>query len=121
MALSVTPQASPLGANLIQETSSSSTVVANATGAAATLHMVDIDNAANGSAVYLKIYDNAAPTVGTTAADMVFRCAGSSRRVYALPTGELLANALSFATVTGAAESSTTSPGSAVIVRVLTS
>lgn len=121
MSLSVTPQASPLGARLVEETSSSATPVKNATGASGTIFMIEVDNVLNGTPVYLKVYDNANPTVGTTPADFVLKVPANGRRAIGIPLGLPFTAALSFATVTGAAESNTASPGSAVIARFLTS
>lgn len=119
MALSVTPQASPLAARLVEETAANATSKNNVTGAAGILYSIDIDNP-NASPVYLKIYDNAAPTVGTTPADWVIKIAASSRRAMAFHLG-LAFSALSFAVVTGADQANVTSPSTGVLVRLSTS
>ncbi|APU88968.1 hypothetical protein Rctr197k_171 [Virus Rctr197k] len=119
MALSITPQASPLATRLVEETAATSTAENNVTGAAGSLYMVDVDNP-NGTVVYLKIYDNAAPTIGTTPADWVFRIPASARRTFAMPLG-LAFTALSFAVVTGADQASVAAPASGVLVRLVTS
>ena len=124
MALSVTPQASPLGANLVQDDNNAGTTatpVLNATGAPGSIYMVDIDNAAGAAEVYLKIYDDAAPTVGVTAANWVFRCGVGIRRSCVIPEGYAFANALSFATVIEADQTGTTSSPTDVIIRIVTS
>lgn len=118
--MSVTPQASPLAARLVVETAASATANANVTGASGVLYFADIDNSANVAAVYLKLYNNAAPTVGTTPADWVLRVAPSVRRSVVIPEGFAF-TALSFAVVTGASEDDTTSPANPVIVRLATS
>lgn len=118
MALSVTPQASPLATILVEETAASSTAKNNVTGGAGILYAIDVDNP-NASSVFLKIYDSAAPTVGTTAADYVLRVAASSRRTVAIFAGFAF-TALSFAVVAGADQANTTAPASGVTVRLAT-
>jgi hypothetical protein len=84
--------------------------------------MIEIDNSAVGVDVYLKIYDNLAPTVGTTAADWVVRCPGLARRSCVIPGGYDFDNGLSFATVTEADQTGTIDPpGGSVAVRIVTS
>jgi hypothetical protein len=84
--------------------------------------MIEIDNSAVSVDVYLKIYDNLAPTVGTTAADWVVRCPSRARRSCVIPGGYEFSNGLSFATVIGADQASTMNPpGGSVIVRIVTS
>lgn len=118
--MSVTPQASPLASRLVVETTASATPNVNVTGTSGVIYMIDVDNSANVAAVYLKLYDNPAPTVGTTPADWVVRIGPSVRRSAVIPEGYAY-TALSFAVVTGAAEDNTTSPASPVIVRLATS
>jgi hypothetical protein len=120
MTLSVTTQASPFAAKLVQETSASATPDNNVTSAAGVLYLVDIDNSANPAAVYLKVFNNAAPVVGTTPADLVFMVAANTRRSYSMIEGIAFA-ALSFACVTGASQANVTSPANPVIVRLLAS
>lgn len=119
MALTITPQANPLGATLVQQTAASATPNNNVLGAAGTLYMVEVDNAANVAAVYVKLFNNAAPTVGTTPADEVYMCPAGVARVWAIPQGVSYSVAVSLACVTGAAEASTTSPPNPVVVRLL--
>lgn len=118
MALSVTPQSSPLATKLVEETAANATTKNNVTGAAGVLYMIDVDNP-NASVVYLKIWDNAAPTIGTTPADFVVKIAASVRRAMAVPLGFAF-TALSFAVVTGADQANVTSPASGVSVRLAT-
>lgn len=117
---SVTPQASPLGAKLVEIASLNNTVCANVTGASGTLFMVEIDNTANAERIYVKIYDDAAPVVGETDEDLIFYVNPSERVQFAMPT-PLIFTALSMAAVKEKATTGVTSPDSAVIVRALTS
>jgi len=118
---SVTPQASPLGASLVNIADLDNTVCPNVTGGSGTMHMIEIDNTANGGeAIYVKVYDDAAPTVGTTDEDWIFRADAGKSIIYAMPEAVAF-TALSLAAVKEAATTGTTSPDSAVIVRILTS
>ena len=121
MPLTVTAQANPLGSTIVQQTTATATPDQNATGAAGTLHLVDIDNTANGAIVYVKIYDLAGGVVvGTTAPDWIFRVPPSVRRSFAIPVGVTLLNGFSFAATQEAGTAGNTSPAGAVIVRLLT-
>jgi hypothetical protein len=87
------------------------------------IFQVRIDNSANTSAVYLKIYDAASAasvTVGTTDPDMIFPCAGESVAEFSLYPGAYITNGLHMACVTTPGTAGTTSPSSSVIVRLLT-
>lgn len=118
MTLSTTLIGNPVGSKLIQETAATNAIEANVTGASGALFMIDIDNT-NAGAVYLKLFDNAAPVLGTTAPDFVLRISANTRRSVAIPLGFAF-NALSFAVVTGAAEASVAAPVSGVAVRLVT-
>ena len=122
MALSVSTQASPVATRLVVQTSATATADNNITNATGSVYMVDIDNTANaGQAVYVKLYDNASPTVGTTAPDIVCLATQGIRRQYVMPEGVAFGTAISMCCVTAGGTAGTTSPSSAVIVRLLTS
>jgi len=121
MAVTVTNQSTPLGARLVYDSSATSTAVDNTTGAAGTLYMVEIDNTANGAISYFKLVNATSATAGTTAASMVFMCPASAKRSFAFPEGIAFSAGFSHWCVTGAAESNTTGPSSAVKVRYVTS
>jgi hypothetical protein len=118
MALTTTPQPTPLAAVLAVQTSATAAPDLNITGASGSWFMVDIDNTANAAVTYVKIYDDAAPTVGTTEPDWVLRADATKRVVYAVSTSVAFA-AMSFAAVTTPGRAGTTSPVSAVPVRVM--
>jgi hypothetical protein len=78
-----------------------------------------IDNSANSAASYVKLYDNAAPTVGTTVPDeVIYVRAGRVRRIN-YSTDKLEFNtALSWACVTTGGTSGVTAPTSSVSMTV---
>jgi hypothetical protein len=121
MAVTVTNQSNPLGAKLVQDTSAGGTAIDNTTGATGTLYAVEVDNTANASAVYFKMADSTNATAGTTAADICLMCDASTKINYVFPTGIAFSSGFSHWCVTAAAESNTTSPGSSVIARYVTS
>ena len=121
MAVTVTNQSNPLGAKVVQDTAASNTAVDNTTGASGTLYAIEVDNSNNGSAVYFKLADSTNATAGTTAADIVLKCAGSTKTNYVVVGGVAFSNGFSHWCVTAAAEDNTTAPGSSVVVRYVTS
>ena len=120
MAVTVTNQSNPLASKIVQDTAASNTAVDNTTGASGVLYLVEVDNTSYGAVVYFKLADSANATAGTTAADMVFRCAASVKRSYVFPEGVAFSNGFSHWCVTGAGESNTSAPGT-VVVRYVTS
>lgn len=121
MTLSVTPQASPLAGRLVAETVAGVAPDNNVLGGAGSLFAIDVDNSANVAPVYLKLFDNAAPVVGTTPADFVFKVPASARRFLASTEGLPFTTALSFACVGGADQANVIAPTNPVIVRLVTS
>ncbi len=119
MALTATPQPTPLASVLVQETSATASPGLNVTGASGAWFMIDIDNTLNAAITYVKLYDDAAPTVGTTEPTWVLKAPATTRLVYAVSTSVAFATALSFAAVTTPGRSGTTSPVSAVAVRIM--
>ena len=89
----------------------------NVTGAASTVHLVQIDNTSNsGTRVFFKMYDAANPTIGTDAPDYILPVQGGAKRTFVSPDGFVFSTAVSYACVTGAAKSDTTAPSSAVSI-----
>ena len=121
MALSVSTQVNPIATRLVEQTAAGASANTNVVGAPCTLYTVDVDNTANVAAVYVKLYDSAAPTVGTTNPDVVLLLPAGERRQYVMPEGVAFATALSFACVTAGGTPGTVSPSSPVIVRILAS
>ena len=121
MTLSVSTQVNPIATRLVVQTSATSTADTNVLGSAGVVYTVDVDNTANVAASYVKLYDNAAPTVGTTPPDMVVLVPASQRRQVVVPEGVSFSTALSFACVTVGGTEGTVDPASDVIVRILAS
>lgn len=120
MTLSVSTQVSPISDRLIKQTSATATADTDVLNAPGTVFHVEIDNTGNAAQdVFLKLYDNAAPTVGTTSPDVVLKCRQGTKRIWTCTDGELFATAISFACVTAGGTAGTTSPGSAVPVKIL--
>lgn len=120
-AVTVTPQNNPVAARLVVNTDVDETSDDNMTGTTGSIYVVDVDNTANAAASFVKIYDAASPTVGTTAPDWVFKVPASVRRIFACTDGVAFATALSIACVTTGGTAGTTGPTSAVTVRILCS
>lgn len=120
MTLSVSTQVAPVGSKLIKQTTATATPDNNVTGAAGSLYQLDVDNSANSdNPAYLKIYDAAAPTVGTTPPDFIFKVPANQRRNLVIPDGwDFLA--LSFACVISGGTAGTTSPTNPVVAKMVT-
>lgn len=97
-----------------------STADQNIRAGATTLYQVKIDNTNNASPVYLQCFDNAAPTVGTTAPNLLLPCPASTSKMYVLDfTGYPFGTALSIACTTTPVGA--VSPASSVTVSLLCS
>jgi hypothetical protein len=122
MTLSVSTQVSPVGTKLTRQTDADENANNDVTNTSGTIYQVQIDNTGNAdNAAYLKIYDDAAPTVGTTAPDFIFKAPISQTRDYVIPLGGDFTTALSFACVISGGTAGTTGPTSAVTVRIVSS
>lgn len=120
MTLSISSQVAPVGTKLVVQTEANSTSNNNVTGAAGSIFQIDLDNSANAdNPAYLKIYDNASPTVGTTPPDLIFKAPVNTRLNMCVPDG-IAFNDLSFAVVTTGGTAGTTDPTSAVVVKMVT-
>ena len=120
MALSTgTVAGSTIGTDIVEDTSSDNTP-ADADSSGGTIYQVYIDNTNNSAVSYVKLYmvAKASVTVGTTPPDFIFPCPASVTKQFDFPTGIDYTTALSFATVTAAGTGGTTSPSSAVVVRL---
>lgn len=119
MTLSISTQVSPVGTKLIVDTAAGATANNSVTGTSGSIYMIDIDNELNTSASYLKIYDSAAPTIGTSIPDHTFKIPSSQRRCIAILEGLDFTN-LSYACVTTGGTAGTTGPTNPVVVRMVT-
>jgi hypothetical protein len=88
-------------------------------GTAVTLDGVLINNTTNTHKVYVKIYNNASPSVGTTAPDCVLVAGPSSTVSYTFSFGISFSN-FSFACVKEAGTAGVSNPDNDVIVSCLT-
>ena len=120
MAITTSPLTLTSGLKHIVDTDSNATAEADINGGAATLYLVYIDNSLNAAKSYTKFWNNAAPTVGTTAPDMSLPVDASSTLKLAIPAGIAFGTALSFATVSDAGGTAgTTDPTSDVRVELV--
>ena len=119
MAFTVTPQASPLGANLVE--SSLTTTVENVSSGSTSFYYIDIDNTVNSSDVHLKLFDGTTADLSGGVPEMAIKCAASTREVASFPAGITFAIGLTIAMTDGAGFGVTSGPTNAVTVRILTS
>tara|TARA_R110002020_G_scaffold19780_5_gene67939 strand:- start:1091 stop:1459 length:369 start_codon:yes stop_codon:yes gene_type:complete len=119
MALTKSPLYGLPGDLYVVQTSATATPDNAVAGGAGVLFQVDIDNTANTDAVYVKLYNNASPTIGSTPPEWVLKCPASVRRVFSCTPGSIFATNLSLACVTTGGTAGTASPTNAVAVRLL--
>lgn len=119
MATTQTPTSNPFGSNIYTDTDANATAEDDIGGGAKTVYMVDINNP-SAEKVYFKGYDDASPTVGNTAVDLLLPCAAGARRQYCFPKGLNFSTGLSTACVQESGDGGTTAPSSSVTVKVLT-
>ena len=99
----------------------------NITGGTGSIFMIQINNEANSTASYLKIRDNTAATPATTSANgagtphFMFKAPAHTKITYAMPGGAAFTQGLSMWCTTGTAVGNEQEPGSAVIVKLITS
>jgi len=111
----------PSGNKIFQDTNIANTKVGVASSSV-TLHFIELDNTANaGEDNYLKLYNLASGsvTVGTTVPDWVLEVRQGAKLSLPILGGHVFNTALTIACVTAGGDGGTTSPGSAVIVRIV--
>lgn len=124
MAVAIQAMSVASGLKLVRDADADGTGENDVDGGACTLWLVLIDNTGNDSdRVYLKLYDHASPTIGTTVNNMsIPASAGQTVTMAILPAGLAFATALSFACVTnGGGTAGTTDPTNAVAVALVIS
>ena len=123
MSVTTTPISSGLASNIVKDSALGGTADNDIRNGATTVYVVSVDNSANAAASYVKLYNNAAPTVGTTAPDIILMCPSSVKREFWVGGGLGISfgTACSMACVTTGGTAGTTSPSSSVIVNVFSS
>src|SRR5574341_876168 len=104
------------GLTIVRDTDADATGEMYMNSGAATLWLVSIDNTANASAKsYFKLWNATAPTVGTTAPDMIIPAPGGATVTLAIPEGLSFATGISAACVTAGGTGGITGPTSDVV------
>ena len=94
----------------------------NVLGSSGTVFSVFINNTANsGTPVYLRLWNNASPTVGSTAPDMLLICPAGVSRQYNFGDGVAFGTALSYACTTTGAANANTGPSNSVPIIIIAS
>lgn len=119
MAITITPLGLAGDLRVFTDSDVDNTAENNVNDGAATIYSIVIDNTANAATSYIKFYNAAAPTVGTTAPDMILMMPASVEREFTFPDGVVFSSALSWAGVTTAGTAGTTGPTSNVVMRVV--
>jgi hypothetical protein len=107
------------GAQVFRNAALGGTADAGMAGGASTLYLIQIDNTGNPTQkVYFKLWDAAAPTVGTTAPNKIIPVPGGSIQKVVFPEGIPFGTDVSQACVTTGGTGGTTSPANAVITAI---
>ena len=107
--------------NFDNQQSPTAAIQENVTGTSGRWYSAEVDNK-SGSAVYLRMYDGSAPTLGTTAGHWVFYVPATTRTTFEVPGGAPFTTGLNIWTTRNAAAKDTTVPNtSGCIVTVITS
>ena len=110
-ALSIRPGS--LTTNVIDDPQVDATAQDNIMTGAGVVFAVQIDNSANTDQdVFVKIWNNINPTVGTDAAHMVLKGPAGTTKCYSILQGIAFGTGISYACVTAAATAGTTPPTS---------
>ncbi len=120
MARNITDVSSPLGSKIITDTDIDENEVSDVTGAASTIYLIELINPSAGL-VHFKIYDNGAPTVGTTAPSLIIPVPAGASPSIAFPSGLAMTTAISYCCVQEAGTAGTTAPLAACTLRMVTS
>lgn len=107
-----------LASSLFQDTANTNGAIV-VKGSSGTIYVIEVDNTALASIVYVKLYDTAAAvTVGTTVPDWVFKITASVNQVFTFVPGEAFSNGLQVACVTAGGTAGTSAPATPPTVRI---
>jgi len=124
MAITKTDAITELGGILIVDFDADATVEAHVTGnTSGTLYLVEVDNTANAStSAYLRIKDaQSAGSAGTLVPHWLFSAPPGAKASYVLGDGQAYSTGLTLWCTNSNTAEDTTSPASAVIVRLIAS
>jgi len=119
MALSKVVLSTRFGDKFAKESDAGSTATV-IESSAATVYSVQANNTAVSSDVFVKLYNNASPTIGTSSPDMILKIPASTVKTYHFTSGVVFATALSVACLTAAGTGGVVDPGTVVVKIVYT-
>lgn len=120
MPLVATPPTTQVSSQMIKSTALGVIANKDIAGGAAKIYMLDCLNNHATATGYLKIFDTAAPVVGTTTPVIVIPIAGAQRQVITIAEGITLGNGLSWAfTDAGGTTGTGGIPGGALTIAVI--
>ena len=96
MAAALTVLSGSLGGKVLTDSAVTNTVVANPTTGGATIFHLEIDNTANSSVTYLKMYEATSVTLGTTQPSIVVKAAAATKEYLSMPAAPSNACSLTF-------------------------
>ena len=106
------------GAILFQDTNSAGTAVV-VKASSTVLYEIELDNTANAAISYTKLFNTGTVSVGSTVPDTVLMIPASAKITLVFPNGVTFPTALSECTTTAGGTAGSTSPSSAVAVKMV--
>ncbi len=119
MALTTTTYSIPLTYKVTTDTALTNAAVLNLTGTGGSIYHIEIVNG-NAHHVYVKMFNSADVTVGTTIPYAIFRARNNETLSVEIPTGLNFGSAISMVCTQTAGVPGTTAPSAAITVRLMT-
>jgi len=117
MATKVSPLANTLQTTLVEVTSLVKAGIKAVTGSTGALYLVDVNNG-DSNDVWVKLYDDTNPTMGTTDPDVILRIKANTREVHWIDGGLTLLYGLSLCAAESGGTANTGSDPGSVTVRL---
>ena len=119
MALTTTTYSIPLTYKVTTDTALTNAAVTSVTGTSGSIYHIEIVNG-NSHNVYVKFFNSADVTVGTTIPYAIFRARATETYIVEIPEGLNFSTAISMVCTQTSGVPGTTAPGSAITDRLMT-
>ena len=108
---------------MIKDTDSDENGVIDITGAPGSVYMIHVTSTWGGSSIFVKFYDEATPTVGTSEPVFIMKVAASATKYCVIPDGLVFTTAISYAVTdqSGSQGAGSSVPTNNVTIRLVVS
>lgn len=103
---------------LFSETAAGATAIV-VSAVSCVIYSLELNNSANAAATYLRLYNNATVTPGTTVPDQIMLVPAGATLTIVIPGGVTFGTALALTAGTSAALATTTAPASAFALKIV--